>query len=186
MDEYGAFFPTVKTYLSQSDPTLDFAPLIVSRCGPSSYAMNAEGLKNRPNLASSYKDGTSETICLVQHYFYAAPRHNYLMYYGSLTNPILLPELVGSRSATFAESTWGDVLPVTAGDPPVTRSSDRGRTFQVMPRQEDSDSSLPQAFQPGGLTVAMFDGSVRVYAPAVSEQVFWGMVTPAGGEVIVE
>ncbi len=186
MDEYGAIFPTVKTYLSESDPTLDFAPLVVARCGPSSYTMNAQGLKNRANLNASYADGTSQTICLVQHYFYTGQRSNYLNYNGCRSNPIFGPELMGGRSATFADDTWGDVVSVTSGDPPVTRSSDRGRTFQVMPKREDSDGRLPQAFQPGGLVVAMFDGSVRVFSPAVSEHVFWGMVTPAGGEIIAE
>ncbi len=36
---------------------------------------------------------------------------------------------------------------------------------------------------PGGLLVAMFDGSVRMIRPGVDETVFWGAITPAGGEV---
>lgn len=186
MDEYGGYYAIVKTYLSESDPAIEFAPLLVKRGGAISYAINYHGLKNQANLGSSYSDGTSSTICLAQHYYYTEHRANHFSYPGALSNPVLCPELDGMRSATFADPSWGDVLPVTSGDPPVTRSSDRGRTFEVMPKREDSDGRLPQAFQPGGLVVAMFDGSVRVFSPAVSEQVFWGMVTPAGGEIIVE
>ena len=34
------------------------------------------------------------------------------------------------------------------------------------------------------MLVGLFDGSVRTVSPRVSEEVFWGSVTPAGGEVV--
>ena len=52
------------------------------------------------------------------------------------------------------------------------------------PRPEDVDPSIPQTPHGAGLTVAMFDGGVRTISPSVDVSVFWGLVTPAGGEVV--
>ena len=81
---------------------------------------------------------------------------------------------------------WRDVVPVLRGNPPVARASIPGMTFQVRPRPQDADYRIPQTPHAAGLPVAQFDGSVRVIAPGVAEDVFWGMVTPASGEVLKE
>jgi hypothetical protein len=44
----------------------------------------------------------------------------------------------------------------------------------------------PQTPFSAGLPVALFDGSVRTIRPGVRPEVFWAMVTPAGGEVFIE
>ena len=75
------------------------------------------------------------------------------------------------------------MLPVTDASR-TTRPSVPGKTFQVRPRPEEVDPSIFQATFRGGLTVALFDGSVRTIAPGIHESAFWGLVTPAGGEVV--
>jgi len=81
-------------------------------------------------------------------------------------------------------SPLNDVVPVTSGFPPVTRSSTPGLTFQARPKLEDCNPLIPQTPHAGGMLVGLFDGSVRSISPRVSEEVFWGSVTPAGGEVV--
>jgi hypothetical protein len=45
------------------------------------------------------------------------------------------------------------------------------------------DPSVAQTPHPGGMLAAMGDGSVRTIAGGVAEEIYWGAVTPAGGEV---
>jgi hypothetical protein len=44
------------------------------------------------------------------------------------------------------------------------------------------DSTLAQTPHRGGMLVAMGDGSVKTVSSSVSVPVYWGAVTPAGGE----
>ena len=72
-------------------------------------------------------------------------------------------------------------------------------TFQVAPRFGGSngllteydgplappgwcDPALAQTPHRGGMLAAMGDGSVRTISPGVDVAVYWGAVTPAGGE----
>jgi prepilin-type processing-associated H-X9-DG protein len=74
--------------------------------------------------------------------------------------------------------------PVTEGDPPVARGRYPG-TFQTAPRptRGDCNPGLAQSPHPGGMTVAMADGSVRLLQRDMAANVYWALVTPAGGEV---
>jgi hypothetical protein len=45
------------------------------------------------------------------------------------------------------------------------------------------DSTVPQAFATARLVVAAGDGSVHTLRPTVSPQVWYGLLTPNGGEV---
>jgi prepilin-type N-terminal cleavage/methylation domain-containing protein len=56
--------------------------------------------------------------------------------------------------------------------------------FQHRPRASQCDPRFPQAAGRSGMDCAMADGSVRLFAPTVHPAVFWGAVTPAGGEVV--
>ena len=76
------------------------------------------------------------------------------------------------------------VIPVTSGFPPVSRASTPGLTFQARPKLSDCNPLIPQTPHAGGMLVGMFDGSVRTVTPRISEEAFWGSVTPAGGEVV--
>jgi hypothetical protein len=111
---------------------------------------------------------------------------------------------IGYRRPTFADGgpllggkNERDVHPVTDPATGVTRPSRPGATFQVRPRfwvpdptarrprlPDECDWSVPQATHPSGLVVALADGSARTVRPGISPEVFWGAVTPAGGEVL--
>lgn len=152
----------------------------------SSYAANAVALAGNPSLLSTFADGTSNTILFAEHY--SMCRDTLFMY--SIGRSMAHQ----SRRAAFADrglipSPFGwygtqDVIPITSGFPPVSTASTPGLTFQVRPRVEDCNPLIPQTPHEGGMLVALADGSVRTLRVGIAESVFWGMVTPAAGEVI--
>ena len=77
------------------------------------------------------------------------------------------------------------MLPVTTtqNGVPVTQGSVPLVTFQVRPTLDDAWSGIPQTPFAGGLPTALYDGSVRTLSSRIDPKVFWGAVTPAGGEV---
>jgi type II secretory pathway pseudopilin PulG len=172
-------YPWRRTFLSPADPTL--IALDPSQDGPSSYSWNALAFQGPPRLPASIPDGTSSTIAFAERYCYLSPKSNRYLY-----NAVGLPKITpdwGERRATFADLGWSDVVPVTAGSPPVSRGSVQGVTFQVRPSPESANPHLLHTPFSAGLPVALFDGSVRLLSPSIQESVFWAMITPAGGEV---
>ena len=75
-----------------------------------------------------------------------------------------------------------DYSPVTTGSPPVSLAQDPKVTFQTAPKLSDCDPLQPNTGDPAGMPCGMGDGSVRRFAPSIAPEVFWGAVTPAGGE----
>ena len=151
------------------------------RVSVSSYALNAQFFKlHRDSSLSEITDGLSQTIWLTEHYGWNC--NGAAFYYptsGSTHWDI-------GVAATFADPNHpdgGDYLPITSGNPPQSTSVG-GRTFQVVPSIKDCDPRLPNASSTRGLQIGLADGSVRLLAPATSPFVFWGMVTPSGGEII--
>jgi prepilin-type N-terminal cleavage/methylation domain-containing protein len=174
--------------------------------GPTSYAYNMVAFTGPPRFPSSITDGASTTVAFCERYYVtlnrvtlgfvpaenvAAGRLPYSkLSYGCLQAALPSPipphplDNLGERRPSFADSGWGDVVPVTSGSPPVTRPSVPGLTFQVRPKLLEADMRLPQTPFSAGLPVALFDGSVRTLRPGVAPEVFWALVTPAGGEVV--
>lgn len=179
--------PEVKVYRNPADPSWDYDPAFKNARGKCSYALNMFAADGSIDLGASLPDGTSQTIAFADKYAVkgnpASTLPQTVNRYPWVFDP-LEGELYGDRRATFADRGWEDVLPVTEPGTAVTRPSVPGKTFQVRPRPEEVDPSIPQTPHPAGLTVAMFDGSVRTISPGVAESVFWALVTPAGGEVI--
>ena len=150
------------------------------KLGVSGYALNAQALGNWPTMASA-TDGLSQTIWVAEHYAWNCGGTTFFY-------PSLLGSHWPSQPATFAHGgavigrpAPGDYYPITSGNPPLSRAAD-GKTFQVRPKVAECDPRLPNATSARGLQVAFGDGSVRIFAPGVAPEVFWGAVTPAAGE----
>lgn len=179
----------VTTYLSPVDPgfrsPFDYEPFI-------SYAANAFVFSGSPRLTASIPDGTTNTIALAEHYWACRPKASHPA--RDIAVNFVYTEYKNTNGnwhrPTFADggpvtggNNYGDVYPVTSGFPPITRPSRPGSTFQVAPPRDNCDPSLPQTPFHSGLIVGMVDGSVRTVRSGVAPEVFWGAVTPAGGEV---
>src|SRR5262245_33018444 len=186
----------ISTFVSPADPTIQGgvmnAPVPVC-----SYAANAQAFQGVPTFAS-FKDGTSNTIAFAEHYAFDCNGVTYSAEKSLSFNPVL-------RRATFADggpildgNTFDDVYPIKDGT--TTRPSRPGVTFQAAPRARGTaglitvydpgvlplpgwcDPSLAQTPHRGGMLAAMADGSVRTISPGVNESIYWGAVTPDGGE----
>jgi prepilin-type N-terminal cleavage/methylation domain-containing protein len=162
------------------NPAHVFGPQDPSTLSVSSYALNAQFFLSKPRM-SQMIDGASQTIWIAEHYAWNCNGTSFLYTVGSAWpwKPV--------QPATFAQSKGrpkpGDYVPITAGKPPVS-AAEAGKTFQVTPSLQECDPRLPNASSSRGLQIGLGDGSVRIVSPQVSPQIFWGLVTPAGGEVI--
>ena len=56
--------------------------------------------------------------------------------------------------------------------------------FQMRPSQKECDPALAQAIDPGGITVAMCDGSSRTFSDNLSPRTWQLLCDPADGQVI--
>ncbi|MGL4424345.1 MAG: prepilin-type N-terminal cleavage/methylation domain-containing protein [Gemmataceae bacterium] len=177
--------PRVKIYLSPGDYTLGIEPPFETIRARISYTQNMLAFENAISYPFKMSDGTTSTISFCEHLFAngAAPRHNliYTAVYHDTS-----PGNITSRRASFADAGWGDVIPVKDPTTGLTVASDRGKTFQVRPKYEETSSLYPSTPHRAGLPVAMFDGSVRTLKPNIQESVFWAMVTPNAGDVVSE
>jgi type II secretory pathway pseudopilin PulG len=184
----GVGVPPMKQFLSPVDPSpnADDREFLQT----TSYAANAQVFFNHPRLPASLPDGLTQTIFFAEHYARCAGYWSF-----DYWTPF------GYTRATFADGGpnllgyGGDhVYPVTAGSPPVTRPSVPGVTFQVRPRlrppeyaprqPDECDDRLPQTPHASGMLIGLGDGSVRTVRPGTASEVFWALVTPAGGEVV--
>ena len=191
----------VEVFVSPADPS--YTGSYVTLPDVCSYPANGQVFLGNPTFTTTFADGTSQTMAFAEHYSKCDDTaYQYLL---SGTPPA--PQV---RRATFADGgpqppRWplDDVYPVTSGTPPVTTSSVPGVTFQVrpavhvaLPRSgsppgvsytpppgvEVCDPRFPQTPHASGMLVAAADGSVRAVRPGIANHVFWGAVTPAGGE----
>ncbi len=172
-------------FINPADPSW-FAHGLKSGLGPSSYAANAYVFVPRSSIPASFQDGTSHTVLFSEHYGWNC--NGYYFQYAWFQ--AALRKSPGTGRASFADGgpvgngdNCGDYFPVTSGIPPVSTAED-DRTFQVLPRLQECDPRLLQATSASGLVVGMADGSVRTMSPSISPTVFWGAVTPRGGEII--
>ncbi len=192
-------------FVSPADPTVT-GPF--ARDGLCSYAGNgivfnsSQEVYSLPgrNLSGSFPDGTANTILFAEHY----AQCDYNMFKWNATQ-LLIGYTVALRRPVFAVG----VGPKTTGHPPVSGASgpDPRATFQTQPcsvvrtdqmtgsgpvtppgcgSRPGCNADLAQTPHPGGMLVALADGSVRQLRPDIDPTIYWGAVTPAGGEVLTD
>lgn len=171
-----------KSLISPADPSISFYLYDQSKHvnGNASYACNYLGFANQPRT-TDLTDGLSNTIAIAEHYARCgtSPGSNFVFsIIVSEGDTVTFPP----RQASFADSHFGDVVPVSTGSN-ETSSSD-GRTFQLRPHPTECDPRIPQTPHESGMLVLLFDGSVRTISGRVRPEVFWSAVTPRGGEVV--
>ncbi len=184
----------IKLFISPADPSFENSRVQVPDV--CSYPANAQVFHGYPTLNTTFHDGMSQTIAFAEHYSKCDETAFLYLMSGFIVAP-------NARRSTFADSgflpdSWPltDAYPVTDALPGQTQGSLAGTTFQVRPKvARDSESvakpgsdicdpRMPQTPHASGMLVAMSDGSVRTLSPNIAPSVFWGAVTPSGGEVI--
>jgi prepilin-type N-terminal cleavage/methylation domain-containing protein len=179
---------TVRVYLNPLDPsTLDVPSNYVTGVSVTSYACNAQVFAGRPQLPKSIPDGLAQTIFFTEHYGWRCGGVQF--YYRDESSTSRLAASFPSGRPSFADGgpriqkgrNPGDFYPLPLGSPAVSTAPE-GVTFQLRPASADCDPRLPNSSTTRGLQVALGDGSVRVLSPGITPAVFWGAVTPAGGE----
>jgi prepilin-type N-terminal cleavage/methylation domain-containing protein/prepilin-type processing-associated H-X9-DG protein len=173
----------IAVFISPADPSTNFNHVTTSYRARSSYACNFLTFDRVVLFPLAIPDGLSSTISYSEHYFYCGSTGGSLKF-NYIFDAQVPDDLSGFRRASFADSGWHDVVPVTDPNTRQTVGSVRGSTFQYRPTVMEADSRLAQTPHPGGLPVALFDGSVRTLSPSISETVYWALVTPSGGEVV--
>jgi prepilin-type processing-associated H-X9-DG protein len=175
-------------------PPPPFQATYLGRHACTSYAAN--GLVFRTNsalLPATFQDGTSNTILFAEKYPFCNGIAN-LWGYGGFGpgNPsfAFLPLPGGVPTDKFtpdvplrlngSAQVYGKVGLDSAGPGVVTKPV----PFQVAPLGPGCDSNLARTAHPGGMQVALADGSVRSVTSGMSQLTFWAACTPAGGEVL--
>jgi prepilin-type N-terminal cleavage/methylation domain-containing protein len=193
----------IDVFVSPADPS--FNGHYVTNTEVSSYPANGQVFRGRPSLTATFADGTSNTLLFAEHYSKCdATYFQYVIHRLYFSPNMRPPTFADPGSAETDGVVPGDVLPVTAGSPPVTTSSTPGVTFQVRPVVHGNlprngsppgleytvppgadvcNPFIPQTPHPTGMLAALADGSVRAIRPGVANAAFWAAVTPAGGEV---
>jgi Tfp pilus assembly protein PilE len=176
-------------FLCPADPSLKLQE--PEPVGATGYACNGQVFQGLPTFGRTYADGASNTIAFAEHFSLGGTIHTHLTQYDWWwsNKPRLFPASPPKpfstvRRATFADQESGDVVPVTDPLTRTSRASVPGLTFQMRPRPEDFDPRIAQTGHLKSMTVGMGDGSVRKMARGISEEVYWSLVTPAGGETI--
>lgn len=197
-----AVWRSVKMFLSPADPTVpSYAHLAGYEDDPhgcaTSYTCNAYVFSGGRTLTAGVPDGTSNTIFYTERYAVCSGDQSDYVLWTAGFRPTF-----ADGGPVFGGKSHRHVYPVRGADG-TTGPSRPGATFQVRPRApsweevtrrldpivglpEDCDPTIPQTPHFGGLLVGYGDGSVRGVAPGVHPAVFWGRVTPDGGEVISE
>ncbi len=153
--------------------------------GKISFAYSAPAFSHSAKLPGSFPDGTSQTVGFAEHYNFTSKRANSMGISVVLDSNNLDSTKQGSRTPSFADPAWKDWRPILTEDG-TGHSYPDPHPIQIVPSFANSDGTRLQALQSSGLKVAMMDGSVRAFSPAITPPLFWAFVTPNGGEIVGE
>jgi prepilin-type N-terminal cleavage/methylation domain-containing protein len=182
----------IKTYIAPADPTNNTASTFTS------YASNALLFgTSGASLNSSFADGTSNTVMLMERYAQGAvgnpagsgnpPTPNVWFYMAggdsktgipaTATPPASPPAPPPPAAPGSAGYTW--IAPASgapASTPPLG-----GWGFQVRPVATAADWTVPQGMSSGGMQVGLGDGSVRTVSSQVSPLTWFLVNHPSDG-----
>ena len=181
------FAQPVKAFVCPSDPSVpptdQATDLIGNTWGVSTYAVNVQvvcqvdasgdihSTQQYAKLASSFPDGTSNTILMTEKYAQCF-NNNY--------------PAGGDYWGYF--NTSADLQPYHPGFEVSWNSYSYGPTskFLVQPNPYNGgcDPTLASSPHIGGIQIALADGSVRFLSANVTMYTWWYLCTPAGGEVL--
>ena len=131
-----------------------------------------------PSLASSFPDGTSNTVAFATAYQTCA---NIFRAYGvppiyPNPNPPPAPEYIPNNAPFFG---------VYSNTSPATTAGNTTAIFQIQPTQGNCLPSLvAQTLSSDGISVSLFDGSVRLVASSVSPQTWARVIQPNDGTLL--
>jgi prepilin-type N-terminal cleavage/methylation domain-containing protein len=191
----------VKIYKSPGDFTLALRPSTLENYNRQiSYTCNMLVFDKAVSYPQSIPDGTSQTISICEKYWFNefeiadARNGEKVSIPCSLDWANMQDSSRGSfygRRATFADKSSFDIHPISdgksqsVGSPKIFPSPlAQNRPFAYRPPVLESWCDRPQTPHSAGLPILLLDGSVRTLHPNIDERVFWGLVTPAGGEVV--
>jgi prepilin-type processing-associated H-X9-DG protein len=124
---------------------------------------------NAPRVPDSFPDGMSSTLLIAERLsqcnWTAASTTGSLLSGGTLWGPA--GDNARYAPAFAMESPWND-----------------GTTFQASPTPDKCNVAYPSTGHPGGMVVAMADGSARTLCSSISVETFRALCTPNGGDVI--
>jgi prepilin-type N-terminal cleavage/methylation domain-containing protein len=180
----GVYAKPVNTYVCPSDPTVQNGVVTLNNgtVWGACYGGNAQtgflcdstgvvfDLYWVRRLGADIPDGTSNTMHLLDKYGHCTnasyPEGGSLWAYDDLSATIQ------PLFAAFAVSIWNGYC--------IGPSS----KFQLQPNPHNCDPTLASSPHTGGINVGMMDCSVQFISAGVSGKTWWGLCTPAGGEVL--
>lgn len=172
----------IRTYVSPADPTIP----PIKNLQLASYAANAQVFFGISSMSSTFTDGTSNTIAFAEHYTWMCSHAQFIYMIDTLTSAggqIVHRPTFADGGTLLNYQNFGDVYPVTSGQPPVTVGCEP-LTFQVAPAINQCDPGIAQTPHPGGMLAGIADGSVRTLAGGMSQTTYWAAVTPDKGELL--
>jgi prepilin-type N-terminal cleavage/methylation domain-containing protein len=164
----------------------------------SSYAFNGQ-LFARPSRPARFPqtlgDGTSNTLMVVERLMDCGPPDRPVHSLWAMGLPASFAPgyaLSSPPSDTPSEQFWptspaalvGGQVPGRIGSLTGPAATAPAPPFQVAPRPADCDIRTPHTAHPGGMAVALGDGSVRTLPAGTTPLAFWAATTPDGGETV--
>ena len=138
--------------------------------------------QGRPRLGSTFTDGTSNTILFTEKYAVCRnpslgdPRGlggSYWAYWNifNISEPRLMPKHSGIAIDYFNHEA-------------IYKANDNRAKFVVQPEpfQSNCDPTLASTAHPGGILVALADGSVKSLSPSMSPWTWWLALVPNDGQ----